>query len=94
MWDHYIDCVVQEAKDRNAGLIRDLASFIPLRRGTVALHIVALMAAADSKIPDQVYDHATMQRMLDVISDIVTVENVCILCSADYHLRLSAAESS
>ena len=77
MWDHYIDCVVQEAKDRNAGLIRDLASFIPLRRGTVALYIVALMAAADSEILDQVYDHPTMQRMLDLFNDIVIVENVC-----------------
>ena len=76
LWDHYIDAVVQEAKDRNAGLIRDLASFIPVRRGTTALYIVVLMAATDSEIPHQVYDHPTMQRMLDLINDIVILENV------------------
>ena len=76
LWDYYIDSVVQEAKDRNSGFIPDLASFIPLRRGTVGTLILILMAAADSEIPDEVYDHATMQRMLELIKDIVIVENV------------------
>ena len=76
LWDLYIDSVVQEAKDRNADLIRDLASFIPLRRGSIAVYIVSLMTTLDSEIPPQVYDHPTMQRMLDLISDIVILENV------------------
>ena len=55
LWDLYIDSVVQEAKDRNAGLIRDLASFIPLRRGTVGVYVAMLMTTLDSEIPPQVY---------------------------------------
>ena len=94
LWDLYIDSVVQEGKDKNAGLIRDLASFIPLRRGTIALYLMALMTTLDSEVPPQVYDHPTMQRMLDLISDIIFIENVRSLCSADYPLlRLSTADS-
>ena len=76
LWDIYIDSVVQEAKDRNAGLIRDLASFILLRRGTIAMYIMALISALDLEVPPQVFDHPTTQRMLDLISDIVFIENV------------------
>ena len=77
MWDLYIDSTVQEAKDRNAGLICDLATYIPLRRGTSSVYIVILMTLdSESDIPPQVYDHPTMQRMLDLINDMIVLENV------------------
>ena len=37
---------------------------------------VTLMTTLDSEISPQVYDHPTMQRMLDLISGIVVLENV------------------
>ena len=60
--------------DRNARLIRDLASFIPLRRRTLDVYIAILMTTLDLEIPPQVYP--TMQRMLDLISDMILLENV------------------
>ena len=83
-----IDSVVQEAKDRNAGLIRDFASFITLRRRSIAVYIC---------------DTDDYSRLGDITPGLWSSYDAaharpyqrycrpgeCTLCSADYPLRLT-----
>ena len=76
MEDH-IHGVVQEAKDRNSGYIRDIDSLIKLRRKTVGVAVSAALLFLFTEIPDEILDHPTMQRLVELSIDIVFYENVC-----------------
>ena len=43
LWEDYVHGIVQEAKERNAGYIRDIGSFIELRRKTIGAIICAAL---------------------------------------------------
>ena len=72
----YIHGVVQEAKDRNTGYIRDIDSFIELRRKTSGISNCIALLFLFTEIPDEILDHPTMQRLVELIVDIMTYENV------------------
>ena len=72
----YIHGVVQEAKDRNTGYIRDIDSFIELRRRTVGATVTAVLHFLFTEIPNEVLDHPTMQRLVELIVDIMMYDNV------------------
>ena len=74
--EDYVHSVVQEAKDRNAGYIRDIDSFIELRRRTVGATVTAVLHFLFTEIPNEVLDHPTMQRLVELIVDIMMYDNV------------------
>jgi hypothetical protein len=68
--------VVQEARDRNAGYIRDIEGFLDLRRRTVAGFVVAAGNYLFKELSDELLDHPVMRRLEELVTDFVIHENV------------------
>ena len=76
LWEDYVHGIVQEAINRNAGYIRDIGSFIELRRKTIGVTICAALHFLFTEIPDEVLDHPTMQRLVEPFINIMIYDNV------------------
>ena len=75
LWEDYITGVAQEARDRNAGHIRDIEDFLDLRRRTVAGFVVAAGNYPLKDISDELLDHPVMHRLEELVTDFVIYEN-------------------
>jgi len=75
LWEKYVHATIQEAKDRNPGYIRDIDSFMELRRHTAGGAICAALNFLFTDIPDEILDHPTMRRLTELFVDVLIHEN-------------------
>jgi len=72
----YLESIVQEVIDRSERRIRDIQSYIDLRRGTVGAKCAFALIELGLNIPDEVVSHPAIQVMETATNDMISASNV------------------
>lgn len=72
----YVDGCVQEAADRRNGVVRSLDNFLELRLLTAGPFACWPMIELDMDIPDEVFDHPTLQSLRMWAAEMIVYCNV------------------
>jgi hypothetical protein len=75
-FEEYLESMVQEAIDRSERRIRDIQSYIDIRRATVGAKPALALIELDMNIPDEVVSHPAIQVMESATSDMISASNV------------------
>lgn len=76
MFDEYLEGVVRQAIDRTGHRIRDINSFLDLRRETIGTKPSFPLIELGLDIPDNVFSHPAIQEMVSTSVDMISIENV------------------
>ena len=93
-FDGMLQGMLQEAIDRSHHRIRDIESFIELRRNTVGAKPAFALLELGLEIPDEVISHPAIQQMDVAAIDMVAIANVSkradqmVLCRVAYMITL------
>ncbi|KAH7926244.1 terpenoid synthase [Leucogyrophana mollusca] len=71
----YIYMVITEAADRDAGICRTIEDYLAVRRGTVATRPSFMPLELPLEIPDEVYFHPVVTKLIDYISELIIIDN-------------------
>ncbi|KAF9022344.1 terpenoid synthase [Hymenopellis radicata] len=76
-FDFFFQSITEQARDRQAGMIPDLESYIALRRDTSGCKtsFVLIEYAYNLDIPDEVMDHPLIRSLGEATNDLVTWSN-------------------
>lgn len=84
-FDEYLESVVQQAEDRSESRIRDIQSYIDVRRNTIGAKPSFALLELDMDLPDEVLAHPTIQSLSLATIDMLCLGNVSnnveILCA-------------
>ncbi|KAG1815061.1 terpenoid synthase [Suillus subaureus] len=86
----YLEGLVQQAIDRNEHRIRDIQSYIDVRRDTVAMKPVFALLELGLDIPDQVISHSTIETMAIACMDMIFIDNDI----ASYNMEQARGDAS
>ncbi|KAG1856653.1 terpenoid synthase [Suillus subalutaceus] len=86
----YLESMVQQANDRNEHCIRDIESYIDVRRDTVAMKAVFALLELGLDIPDEVISHPTIEAMAIASMDMVFIDNDI----ASYNMEQARGDAS
>lgn len=75
-FDEYLDSVVQQAEDRSESRIRDIQSYIDVRRNTIGAKPSFALLELDMDLPDEVLAHPTIQSLSLATIDMLCLGNV------------------
>jgi hypothetical protein len=75
-FDKYLEAVVQQAIDRNGHRIRDIKSYIDVRRDTIGAKPSFALLELALDIPDEVISHPAIQEMSLASIDMLCIGNV------------------
>ncbi|KAJ7650985.1 terpenoid synthase [Roridomyces roridus] len=78
-FQHFINSVVQQAADREATYIRDVDSYMLVRRGTIGAKPAFVLCEMHMNIPDDIMEHPVVVRLSELCIDAIIISND--LCS-------------
>ena len=81
VFDKYLESVVQEAIDRDRRQIRNVRSYIDMRRDTAGVKPSMVLIELGLDIPDDVFEHPAIEVMMTATNDMVSLNNVSELFS-------------
>lgn len=89
IFDEFFEGVVQQAIDRSGGHIRDIRSYLDIRRKTIGVIPSLVMLELGLRIPDEVMSLPAIQKMTLACTDIITLTNISNICGRiASHIRL------
>lgn len=71
----YTDAVVQQSLDRDTSYIHSIDSYFPLRRQTIGTLPSFSLIELKFNIPNHVMFHPTIQRLVDLCTDLISIGN-------------------
>ncbi|ROV94058.1 hypothetical protein VMCG_08230 [Cytospora schulzeri] len=74
-WEDYLHGVAQQAEDRHASYVRDVDSYLQVRRKTVGVIPSLNMLEMGMDIPDEVMEHPVIRELMSLGSDLVFISN-------------------
>ncbi|KAF8122312.1 terpenoid synthase [Boletus edulis] len=74
-FDEYLEAVVQQAIDRSGSHIRDIQSYIDIRRDTIGAKPAFALIELGLEIPDEVMSHPAIQEMVVAAIDMICISN-------------------
>jgi len=74
-FDEYFNSVINEAADRAAGHIRNIADYLRLRRLTIGGYPSYLCLELGLDLPDEVMEHPGMKSLLGLVADTILLTN-------------------
>jgi hypothetical protein len=83
-FDEYFNSVINEAADRAAGHIRNIADYLRLRRLTIGGYPSYLCLELGLDLPDEVMEHPGMKSLLGLVADTILLTNVSNLHPHEY----------
>jgi len=86
-FDEYMESMVQEAIDRSRNHVRDIQSYIDMRRNTIGAKPCFALLEMGMDMPDEVLSHPTIKVMEMSSIDMICLTNVSDFCmkSNDTH---------
>lgn len=75
--DRYTASAVEEAWDRTNAHVRSIHDYLALRRGSVGAEPSFSVNEFGLDIPDIVFEHPVMKKLLAVAVDMLIITNVC-----------------
>lgn len=77
-FDEYLESVVDQAADRDSARIRDIESYINIRRNTIGAKPSFVIMEQGMDIPDNVFENEVFQRLRMATIDMLCLGNVSI----------------
>ncbi len=74
----YLRSVVKEAEARDSGLVLTTDAYLAIRLENIGVHSLCAMGELLLSIPDQLYHHPLLARMMELECEIVTIDNVSV----------------
>lgn len=75
-WEEYLHGTAQQAEDRGTAYIRDIASYLEVRRQTIGARPSFNILEMDMDLPDEVIEHPTIKEMELLAIDLTIIANV------------------
>lgn len=76
-FESYTQSVIRQAKDRHYGVIRDIHSYLEIRRETIGAKPSFVVLEMDMELPDEVLTHPVIQQLAALSIDMICLGNVC-----------------
>lgn len=77
-FEEYLNAVVVQAKDRSRHRIRDIQSYLELRRNTIGAKPSFAIMEAEMNLPEEVIKHPVMVELTNLTIDLLCIGNVSI----------------
>lgn len=75
-FEEYLNAVVDEAKDRSHHRIRDVRSYLKLRRNTIGAKPSFAILEAGMELPEEVLNHPVLVELTNLTIDLLCIGNV------------------
>jgi hypothetical protein len=80
-FNQYMDAVVQQAEDRTKHHIRTFDSYLEVRRDTIGAKPSFAILELDMDLPDEVFNHPTLENLRMWVIDMLCIGNVSLFLS-------------
>lgn len=80
-FDAYVKAVTDESKDRDHEHIRDVNTYMSLRRFTIGGRPSFALLELGMELPDSIIEHPIMEKLTETALDLIILGNVSILRS-------------
>ena len=77
-FDDYVKSVIDEARDRSLDHIRDVATYMDLRRLTIGGKPSFAMLELGMDLPDGIIEHPIMEKLTEIVLDLIILANVSV----------------
>ena len=71
----YLDAIVQEAADRSINHIRDIDSYLVIRRDSSGIRPALAICELYLKIPNSVMAHPAIEKLTELAVDMIFIDN-------------------
>ena len=79
----YLRSVVREAEARDSGIVLTTEAYLAIRLENIGVHSLCAMGELLLSIPDALYYHPLLARMIELECEIVTIDNVSFRFCSD-----------
>ncbi len=75
-WEEYLHGTAQQAEDRSRSHVRDIDSYLEVRRRTIGVRTSFNVLEMDMDLPDEILAHPDMRELESLAIDLTIIANV------------------